>query len=222
MIEYVAVRHVLWRRGSGDVGVGLTEDAALLEPCRRRAEDEVGSALDVAVAEVETRLGIARIDGVLMAQKTTIDEGQTVALSMQGHSLSKACRIILDGDVLERDTAALDFQGKGAERAYFLCFATGCQRCDVCLDIGMVVPRDDGLVAILTAYLDVGEPLWDDEFLLIDTLLDVDDLVVLHKGTAHLDGFADVAELARTVACHEKRIRVIIAFSLGKSNIKIQ
>ena len=40
------------------------------------------------MVEEKARLGIARIDGVLMAQKTTIDERQLVALGMQGYGLS--------------------------------------------------------------------------------------------------------------------------------------
>lgn len=67
-------------------------------------------------------------------------------------------------------------------------------------DVGVVIPGDDGVVTVLTADGDVGEPRRDDELFLIYTFLDVDDLGVVHEGTAHLYGFVDGAELAGAVA----------------------
>ena len=51
VVEHVAVGHVLRGGGCCDVGVGLAEDVAMLEPGGGRTEDEVGGALDVAVLE---------------------------------------------------------------------------------------------------------------------------------------------------------------------------
>ena len=126
IIKYVPVRDVLWCRGSSDIRIGLAEYLAVFEPCRRGTKDEVGSALDIAVLEVETRLGITCIDGVLMTQETAIDERQAVTLGMQGHSLSQAGGIILNRDILQRNLAALNLQGKGAESTKFWLLAVGC------------------------------------------------------------------------------------------------
>ena len=90
----------------------------------------------------------------------------------------------------------------------------------VLLDIMLPGPCDDGLVAVLTAYLDVGEPLWNDKFLLVDAFLDIDDLVVLHKGTADLNGFTYVTEFGSTVTCHKESVGIVIAFTCSKSSEK--
>ena len=82
----------------------------------------------------------------------------------------------------------------------------------------MVVPRDNGVVAVLTANLNVGKRLGDDEFLFVRAFLDEDDFVILHKRAAHLDGFVDVAEFARAVASHKERVGVVVTFSLCNDN----
>ena len=82
----------------------------------------------------------------------------------------------------------------------------------------MVVPRDNGVVAVLTANLNVGKRLGDDEFLFVRAFLDEDDFVILHKRAAHLDGLVDVAELARAVASHKERVGVVVTFSLCNDN----
>ena len=74
----------------------------------------------------------------------------------------------------------------------------------------MVVPRDDGLVATLAIELNVGQRLRDDQFLLVGTFLDIDDFMIVHEGTAHLNGLAYIAELSRSVAGHHQRVRIII------------
>ena len=84
----------------------------------------------------------------------------------------------------------------------------------------MVVPCDDGLVAVLTAYLDVGEPLWNDKFLLVDAFLDIDDLVVLHKGATDLYGFVHITKLGSTVTCYKECVGIVIAFACSKSSEK--
>ena len=220
IIKYVPVRDVLWCRGSGDIRVGLAEYLAVFEPSRRWAKDEIGSALDVAVLEVKACLGITCIDGVLMTQETAVDERQTVPLGMQGHSLSQSGGIILDSDIFQRNLAALNFQGKGAECSDLLGFATGCKWCDVSLNVRMVVPCDDGLVAVLTANLDISKPLRNDEFLLVNAFLDIDDLVVLHKGAADLNGFTYVTEFGSTVTCYKECVGIVVAFACSKSSEK--
>ena len=72
MIKDVAVGNALWRGCCRDVRVGLAEYVAVLEPCRRGTEDKVGSALDIAVLEVEARVGVACVDCVLMTKKTAV------------------------------------------------------------------------------------------------------------------------------------------------------
>ena len=146
-----------------------------------------------------------------MAEEAAIDECQPVAFGMQCHSLSQACGVVLDGDVLERNLAALDLQRESAEGPHAFT-RRGIE------DIRMVVPRDNGVVAVFAANLNVGEPLRDDEFLLVRAFLDEDDLVVLHKRTAHFDGLVDVAEFARAVASHKERVGVVVTFSLCNDN----
>ena len=60
-----------------------------------------------------------------MTQETAVDECQAVTLGMQGHSLSQTGRIILDGDILQRNFAALYLECKGAEGANLWQFAIG-------------------------------------------------------------------------------------------------
>ena len=51
MVEDITVRLVLRRRGRCDVTVDEALDGAVLEPCCAGAEDEVGSAADIAALE---------------------------------------------------------------------------------------------------------------------------------------------------------------------------
>ena len=74
----------------------------------------------------------------------------------------------------------------------------------------MIVVGDDGLVAIFATDLDMLEPLWHDDLLLVRTFFDEDDLVVLHEGTAHFDGLSDITELGSAVARYEERIGVVV------------
>ena len=139
---------------------------------------------------------------------------------MQCYGLSQSGGIVLDGEVLERDARALNAQREGAEGTYLLAAVCGFELQGYGArpgshghrhgDVGMVVPGDDGLVAVLTAELDVGEPLRDDEFLLIRTFLNIDDLMVLHKGAADLNGLTDVSELSRAVAADDEGVGVVI------------
>ena len=92
----------------------------ILKPSHRWAEDEVGGSLDVASLEEQRGTGIARIDGVLVAQEAAVDETQMVALGMQGHGLAQAGGIVLNGDVTEGDAAALHLHRIGAEGAHAL------------------------------------------------------------------------------------------------------
>lgn len=120
VVEHVAIGLVLGSGGGGDVGVGLAVNLTILKPSHRWAEDEVGGSLDVASLEEQRGTGIARIDGVLVAQEAAVDETQMVALGMQGHGLAQAGGIVLDGDVTEGDAAALHLHRIGAEGAHAL------------------------------------------------------------------------------------------------------
>ena len=66
------------------------------------------------------------------------------------------------------------------------------------------------LMGMVNLHKSLGEPLRDDEFLLIRTFLNIDDLMVLHKGAADLDGLTDVAELPRAVAADDEGVGVVI------------
>lgn len=203
VVEDIAVGHILWGGGGSDIGFCLAEDVTVLKPSGGGTEDKVGRPLDIAVLEIVTTFGITSIDGVLMSEETAVDEGQPVAFRMQGDSLSQSGSVILDGDILQGDAISLDLEGIGTESTHPL---TG--RCID--DIRMIIPCDDGVVTILTAYLDIRQPLWDDEFLLIGAFLDKDDFMILHKGTAYLDSVSDVAELPCTVTCHDEGIGIVI------------
>ena len=130
-------------------------NGAALEPCRGRSEDEVGGALYVAVGKEKVRVGSTCIDRVLMPEETAVDELETVALGMERNSLSESGGVILYGDVGERDVRAFNLQGIGTE---------GSDRRQLAGDdvgrsnIGMIIEGNDGIVAILTAYLYVGKP----------------------------------------------------------------
>lgn len=214
VVEDVAVRNILWCGGGSDIGVGLAEDVAVLKPSCGGTKDKVGGAFDVAVVEEEARLGITCIDGVLMSQKTTVDEGQTVAFGMQGNSLSQSGGIVFDGDVLQRDATTLYLEGKSAESTYLLRIALSRQWGDVSQDVGVIVPSDNGVVTVFTVDLNVGQPLGDNEFLLVSAFLNEDDLVVFHKGTTHLDSIADVTELACAIAADHEGVRIVIVLGL--------
>ena len=80
----------------------------------------------------------------------------------------------------------------------------------------MVVPRDDGLVAVLAANLDVLNPLGHDNLLLVRAFLDKDDLMVVGESTADLYGVADVTKLTCAVASHKERVRAVVG--IGSAN----
>ena len=122
---------------------------------------------------------------------------------MQGNGLSKACGVVLDGDVLQRYAVAVNLQGVCPEGSHgFPCLGHE--------DIGVVVVCDDRLVAVLATYLYIVEPRGNVNLLLVDALLDKYHLVVFHEGTAHLDSFGNIAELCRAVAGHEDCVGIIV------------
>ena len=122
---------------------------------------------------------------------------------MQGHSLSQTGGIILYRQVLESDVVGIHPDGIGAEGTH----PQACRRIE---DVGMVVVGDDGLLTTLATEFYVLHPLWDNHFLLVGTLLDVDNFVIVHEGAAHLDGICNVTELASAVACHDNRIGIVV------------
>ena len=67
VVEHIAIVHRLRCRGCCDVAVGLAMDVAPFEPCRRRTEDAVCCALNLAIAEEHSRIFHACVYGVLMA-----------------------------------------------------------------------------------------------------------------------------------------------------------
>ena len=130
----------------------------MLKPCRRRAEDKVGSTLNVAVLEIDTCTGHAGIHRILMSQETAVYKSQTIALCMNSHSLSQTSGIILYRKVFEGDIIGIDPNCKRAERSQLGPIAhshqllAGLSRPETGIhdDIGMVVIGDDGLVAVFT------------------------------------------------------------------------
>ena len=138
-----------------------------------------------------------------MPQETTVDVLLAVAGGHQCHGLAQTGGVVLNGNVLQRYQVAVHPERKRTEGAHAL------SRLGY-LDIGVVVPGDDGIVAVLAAYLNVSQPLWHYQLLLVDALLDVDDLVVFHEGTAYLYGLSHIAKLPRAVACHYQRVGVVV------------
>ena len=120
VVEDVAIGLILGGGGSRHVGVDEALDGAAFEPRRGRTEDKIGGATDVAVLEEETGGSHACVDSVLMADKTAVDEHKTVAFGMEGHGLTQTGRVVLDGDVLQRDVVALNLQRVGTEGAHGL------------------------------------------------------------------------------------------------------
>ena len=138
-----------------------------------------------------------------MPKKSAVDEDQSVALGVECYSLPQSSGVVLDGDVLEGDAVALYFKGIGAESTHS---TIGSRK----FYIRMIVVSDDGMIAVLTANLNVVDPRRNDEFLFVNTPFDKDDLVVIHEGAAHLDGIVDVAELSCSIASNEDGVRVVV------------
>ena len=153
-----------------------------------------------------------------MSQETTADKPQAVAFGMQSHGLSQTGGIVLDGDVLQRDVAALHLQRIGAEGAHLLALERRCQLLTIAhrptpithRDVGMIVVGDDGILSIFTTDFDVRQPRGNDELFLVDAPFHENHLVVLHERATHLNGFTDVAKLTSTVARHKQRVRVVV------------
>ena len=153
--------------------------------------------------EVDARVAYAGVNRVLVAEEAAADEDKAVALGVQGYGLAEFGRVILYCDVLESYVAAFNLDGVRAESAHRLvCFRQAY--------VGMVIKGDDCLVGTFATDFDVGEPRRDDELFLVNSVLDVDYLVVFHESAANLDGFAYGAELSRAVARNEQGVGVIV------------
>ena len=215
VVENVAEGLVLWGGGSRDVGVHKALDGAALEPSRGGAEDKVGGAADVAVLEEETGSSHARVDSVLMADETAVDEGEAITLGMQGYGLSQTGSVILDGDILQRDVVTLDLQCISSESAHRL-EAWG-SSAEENLHVRMVVVGDDGVLGTLTTDFNILQPLGDDEFLFVGAVLHEDDLVVVHESATNLNGFVNSSELSRAVACYDEGVGIVVLASSKSS-----
>ena len=73
----------------------------------------------------------------------------------------------------------------------------------------MVVIGDDGALDVLAENLDVLQMRGDDEFLLVDTPFHEYHFMIVHEGTAHLNGFANGTELPCAIACYNDGVRVV-------------
>ena len=123
---------------------------------------------------------------------------------MERYGLSQTGCVVLYGDILENDVIALDLERIGAESTQGMLVG----EVEV-LDVGVVIIGDDGVVAILAADLYIGKEGGDGELLLIDTFLNVDDLVILHKGATHVDGLVNVTEVSCTVTRDKDGIGIV-------------
>ena len=215
VVEDIAVLDVLRCGGGGDVGVDLTAYLATFEPGGGRSEDEVGGAFDIAVFEVQTGVLHAGIYRVLVAEEAAVDELQTVAFGVQSHCLSLSRRIVLDGDVAEGDVAAFNLDRIGAEGAHRLQLLVVGPAYAWYLDVGMVIVGDDGVVAVFSDNLNVGEPRGYDDLLFVDAFLDEDDFLVFHEGAAHLYGGVDGLELAGAVVGYKQGVGVVVLAAGG-------
>ena len=70
-----------------------------IEQCCGRAEDKIGSTLDITIQKIEPGSFCTGINGVLIPQKTAVNENQTVTLRMKRHCLPQPYSIILDCQV---------------------------------------------------------------------------------------------------------------------------
>ena len=84
VVEDIAVGNICWCGGSSNVTVDEALDGAVLKPCRRGAEDEISSAADIAAIEIDAGVGHASVDCILMAYQATVDDLDSVSLSMKG------------------------------------------------------------------------------------------------------------------------------------------
>ena len=84
--------------------------------------------------------------------------------------------------------------------------------------IRMIIIGDDGFISIFATEFYVLKPLWDNEFFLVRTFLNIDNLVIVHKGTANLNGLIYGAKFSSSVACHNNSVGIIITFCCLYSN----
>ena len=179
----------------------------LFKPCSSGSEDKVGGTFYITMVKILSCTCHTGIYRILMTEQTAVDKREAVAFGMQCHGLSQSGGVVFDGDVLEGDVAPLHLDRIGAECAHgFACFGQ--------THVGMVVPCDDGVLNILAAYFYIGEPRGHDEFLLVGASFDEYHLMIVHKCSAHLYGIIDIAELSRSVACHDECVRIVV-FACG-------
>ena len=74
----------------------------------------------------------------------------------------------------------------------------------------MVIVGDDGVLSTLTAYLNVLQPLGNDELLFVDAFFYENNLVVVHKCATNLYGVVDIPKLRCAVAGYEECVGVVI------------
>ena len=142
-----------------------------------------------------------------MADEAAADDAHAVAFDVEGNGLTKSCGIVLDGEVAQGDVRAFHLQRVGAEGTHGPTPIPSLKGREI--DVGVVVVGDDGVLGIFAQQFDVLQMGGYDEFFLIDAPLDEDYFMIVHEGATHLDGFADGAELARSVACHDDGVGVV-------------
>ena len=79
----------------------------------------------------------------------------------------------------------------------------------------MIIVGDDGLHGVFAANLNMLQPLRNNQLFFVYTALDKDDFVIIHKGTTHLEGFADGAELPSAVTGYDDGVGVIVVGCVG-------
>ena len=105
----------------------------------------------MAVFEIEACVNASCIYRVLVAEDAAVHKREAVALSVERHCLAESCCVVFYRDVAECYVVAVHPHGVGAEGAH-LAVGAGNEH------IGMVVVGYYGIVSVLAAYLNVGEP----------------------------------------------------------------
>src|SRR5262249_14032670 len=116
MREDKAERLVGGRRSGGDVTVTQTVNVAALEESRRRAEDKIHVARDVAVFKILA--ATIEQDRVLPAEKAAILETHAVAVYAQRQRLPDRSGGVFKRDVVRREPVTVNLPGRPANPAH--------------------------------------------------------------------------------------------------------
>ena len=184
----------VFRSGScRDVRIGFTMNRAIMEQCRRRTENKIGSTFNITIQEAETSTFCTGVNSILIAQKATIDKDQAVTFRMKRNCLPQPCSIILYRQVLKSDGTSFHFQSIGTESSHLFY-------------IGMIIVGDNRIFYIFTDEIDVFQPRRKNNLFLIYTLFNQNCHLIIHKGADTLHCFGQRTVISRAVTGYNNRI----------------